>query len=70
MSDKPKLSEAEITSSCIKILRTFQARVNQAVTDAGLKGDEPHVLNVINNQLFALLCTAELLTGKTKGKPK
>lgn len=64
MIKKPNLSELEITESCIQILRTFQAKVNEAVKDAKLKGDEPHALNVINNGLFGLLMQASLFVEK------
>ena len=64
---KPKLSEQEISESCVQILRTFQGMVNKAVGDAGLKGNEPHVLNIINAGLFGLLCQARLFIPE---KPK
>ena len=66
---KPTLSEQSLSESCVQILRTFQAKVNEAVRDAGLKGDEPHVLNIINTGLFGLLCQARLfIPEQTKAK--
>lgn len=63
---KNRLSDEDVNESCVQILRTFQAKVNAAVRERGLTGDEPHVLNVINIGLFGLLCQASLYVPEKK----
>lgn len=66
-SSKPRrLTDKEVNESCVSLLETFQAKVNGAVHERGLKGDEPHVLNVINTGLFGLLCQARLFVPHKK----